>query len=355
MATQTQALDEARLEQFMGRALGDAAGLFAGVMAILGDRLGLFAALAGGPATADELAGRAGIDERYALEWLRGMHAAGYVEAAGDGYALPAEHAQVLAAEGGPFFLGGAYHATYAYLHVLDQVLDAFRTGAGVPQAAYPPDTWEGLCRFSQPYYEHRLVQQWVPAVDGLGERLERGVRWADVGCGAGRALIRLAQEFPASTFVGYDQLPDQVALAQRAAVAAGVGDRVRFERREGADGIPEQFDVISTFDVVHDSGDPAGLVRAIRRALAPDGVYVVLEMNCADDAAENVGPLATLNYGVSILYCMSTSLAGGGQGLGTCGLPPARLRELCLRAGFGSVVRLPIEDPFNSLYAARP
>ena len=357
MAIETQALDQARVEGFMGQALGDAAGLFAGVLAMVGDRLGLFRALAeGGPATAEELAERAGVHERYALEWLRGLYSATYLELDDDGrFVLPPEHAQVLAAEDGPFFLGGAYEAMYGYLQPIDRLIGAFRSGGGVPQAAYPHEAYQGMARFSSPMYAHLLVQDWVPRVAGLREKLERGARWADVGCGGGRALIRLAEAFPRSTFVGYDQFGRQLDMARESAAAAGVGDRVRFEVLDGAQGLPERYDVISTFDVVHDSIDPEGLVRAIRGALTDDGVYFVMEINSADDPAENVGPLATIKYGCSLLYCMPTSLAHDGHGLGTCGLPEGRMRELCARAGFGAVERLAIDDPFSAVYAARP
>jgi SAM-dependent methyltransferase len=261
----------------------------------------------------------------------------------------------VLAAEGGPFFLGGAYQLTLSNLRTLDRLTEAFRSGGGVPQSAYPGDTWQGMFRFSRSFYDNLLVQHWIPAIDGLREKLERGARVADVGCGAGRALIRLAQAFPASTFVGYDAFEGQLELARAAAVEAGVADRVRFELRDAAAGLPERFDAVLSFDVVHDSTDPAALVRAVRAALEPDGIYVVLEMNCADDPADNVGPVATVMYGVSVLYCMTTSLAHGGDGLGACGLPESRLRELCEQAGFASVDRLALDDPFNAVYAVRP
>jgi len=219
-------LDEARVGAFLEKALGDAAGLFAGVLTMVGDRLGLFRALAdGGPASPAELAARAGVNERYALEWLRGLRAAGYLELEADGrYSLPAEHAQVLAVEGGPFFLGGAYEVTFGYLQPIERLIEAFRDGGGVPQSAYPHETWHGMCRFTRPFYDHLLVQQWIPAIAGLEEKLRRGVRWADVGCGAGLALIRLAQAFPNSTFAGYDAFGGQLALARRDVARAHAG-----------------------------------------------------------------------------------------------------------------------------------
>lgn len=355
MATQT--IDEATLGAFMEHVLGDASGLMACTLATLGDRLGLFKALADRPATSAELAAAAAVNERYAREWLRGMNAAGYVQLERDTgrYALPAEHAEVLAAEGGPAFLGGALQLTFGYLRTIERLTEAFRSGGGVPQSAYPADTWEGMGRFSRSFYDNLLVQQWLPMVADLPARLEQGVRWADVGCGSGLAVIRLAEAFPASVFVGYDQFEAQLELARAAAAEAGVGDRVRFELLDATGGLPETFDVISTFDVVHDADDPTALLAAIRRALASDGTYLLLEMSSADEPADNVGPLATLMYGISVVYCMTTSLAHGGAGLGACGLPPRRVREVCDEAGFGSVRRLELQDPFNALYEIRP
>ena len=172
-------------------------------------------------------------------------------------------------------------------------------------------------------------MQQWIPAVDGAHEKLEAGTRYADIGCGAGHALIKLAQTYPRSSFVGYDSFQGAIEQAQRAAEHARLSDRVRFELLDAADGLPEQYDLISTFDVVHDAIDPVGLLRAIRRALEPDGTYLMLEMRCADDPSDNVGPFGTLLYGISVLYCMTTSLAHGGAGLGTCGCPPKSARTM--------------------------
>ncbi len=357
MATPTtRPLDEARLGAFMERALGDAAGFMATTLAALGDRLGLFRALdEHGPCTCEALSELAGVDRRYALEWLRGMRAAGYVDADGDCFSLAPEHAQVLAVEGGPFFLGGAYQLTLGYLRPLDRLTEAFRSGGGVPQSAYPAETWEGRGRFARPMYDNVLVQRWVPAVDGLRARLEQGARWADVGCGGGMAVVRLAQAFPASSFVGYDSFEGQIELARRTAREAGVGDRVRFEVLDAADGLPERFDVVSAFDVVHDAADPDRLLAAIRASLAPDGLLLLLEMRSADDPAENVGPLATIQYGVSVLYCLTTSLAQGGAGLGTCGLPAERLRDACAGAGFSAVRPLACDDPMSALYVVLP
>jgi SAM-dependent methyltransferase len=211
-----------------------------------------------------------------------------------------------------------------------------------------------GMARFTRAWYDHHLVGDWLPLMPELEARLTEGISWADVGCGAGRAVVALAQAYPASTFVGYDAFPAQVARARREAEEAGVADRVEFDVADGAAGLPRKFDAISTFDVVHDSVDPGALVSGIRRSLNDGGSYLMLEINCQDDPADNVGPLATVMYGFSVLYCMTTSLAHGGAGLGTCGCPPAVVSRLGEAAGFASTREVPIEDPFNRLYELR-
>jgi SAM-dependent methyltransferase len=240
-------------------------------------------------------------------------------------------------------------------LPTLERVVAAFRAGGGVPQAAYPDDAYVGMARFTAPWVDHGLLESWLPLLPGLRDRLETGISWADVGCGAGRAVIRLAQEFPNSAFAGFDVFPAQIERARAAARAAGIADRVRFEVADAAKGLPGRWDVISTLDVVHDAVDPAALLAGIRRSLADGGTYLMLEINCADDHADNHGPLATVMYGFSVLYCMTTSLAHGGAGLGTCGCPPAVVERLALRAGFHTVREVPIDNPINRLYELRP
>ena len=357
MATATQQQPGAQaVEEFAGRALTDVAGTMATLFCIVGDRLGLFAALDEGASTPSELAARAGVDERYALEWLRGLTAAGYLEHENGRWTLPPAHAVVLAREGGVAFLGGGYHELGGMLPALDRVIESFRGGGGVPQAAYTDDAYVGMARFSASWIDHGLLEDWLPLLPGLRDRLERGLRWADVGSGAGHAVIRLAQEFPRSTFAGFDVFAGQVERARANAAAAGVADRVSFEVGDpSSSGLPGRWDVISTLDVVHDAVDPAALVAGIRRSLDDDGTYLWLEINCADDHADNRGPLATVLYGFSLLYCMTTSLAHGGAGLGTCGCPPSVVEKLGRAAGFGSVRELPIENPINRLYELRP
>jgi 2-polyprenyl-3-methyl-5-hydroxy-6-metoxy-1,4-benzoquinol methylase len=357
MATETT-IDRAKAEAFVGKVLGDSGGAMATLLAGIGDRLGLFKNLAAdGSATSEELAARAGLNERYVREWLGGMLAAGYLayDPATERFTLPPEHVPVLATEGDPVFFGGLHQDLLAQTRVLDQVSRAFREGGGVPQSAYGEDNWDGLERVTSGWFENSLLDVWLPGVPEALARLERGCDVADVGCGRGRALIKLATAFPNSRFVGFDNFEPGVERATIYAHEAGVSDRVRFEQRDAARGLPARFDLVTTFDVIHDSADPPGILRAIRQALSDDGVYLCVDINASDKREENVGPIATLFYGFSILYCMTTSLAAGGMGLGTVGLPESVLRLLATQAGFGSVRRVPLDNPFNSLFEFRP
>lgn len=352
------AIEQAKVEAFVGKVLGDTSATLVTILAVIGDRLGLFKDLAAnGPATSAELAVRAGINERYAREWLGAMATAGYVEydAASRRFTLPPEHAPALAQESGPFFFGGAYQMIPALVGILGQVTEAFRKGGGVPYGAYDINCWDGMERFTNTWFENLLIQHWIPAMPDVRAKLERGARVADVGCGRGRALIKLAREFPNSRYVGYDIFGPSIERASANATAAGVGDRVSFRQLDVSKGLSEPCDVITTFDVIHDAVDPLGLLRAIRQGLRADGVYVCLDINCSDKLEENIGPLGALFHGFSVLYCMTTSLGGGGVGLGTLGFHEPKVRELCVQAGFKIVRRVPLENPFNNLYEIRP
>ena len=350
-------IDSAKQQAFVGQVLTNTSAAMVTTLAALGDRLGLFKTLAAsGPATSAELADRAGIVERYAREWLGGMTSAGYVtyDAATGRFALPPEHVAALADEGGPMFFGGVYEMLLSASSVVDRVAEAFRAGGGVPQSAYDDRFWDGMERFSGGWYDNLLVQRWLPAMPDVQRRLRDGADVADVGCGRGRALIRLAQAYPASRYVGYDAFAPSVERATAHAREAGVADRVRYEVRDAASDLPGRFDVITTFDVIHDAVDPVAVLRSIFRALKPDGIYVCLDANCSDKLEENTGPIGSIFHGISILYCMTTSLAGGGAGLGTLGLHEHKLRDLATVIGFRDVRRMPIEDPFNNVYELR-
>jgi SAM-dependent methyltransferase len=347
-------VDPAKVEAFAGKVFGDTVGLMTTAMSSIGDRLGLFKDLAAnGPATSAELALRAGINERYAREWLGAMASATYLtyDAATNRFSLPPEHAPVLAQETGPAFFGGVQEELVALVGLAEPILGAFRHGGGIPYRAFPDSMYEGIDRFTAGWFENLLLPVWIPAIPGLTEKLERGIRVADVGCGRGRALVKLAQQFPESRFIGYDLFGPNVDSATARAKAAGVADRVTYRQADVSQGLPEQYDLITTFDVVHDAADPVGLLRAIRAGLKPDGTYLCLEVSCADTVENNLNPLGALFYGCSVLLCMTVSLADGGAGLGTLGLPESHLQALAGEAGFRSVRRVPLENPFNTLY----
>jgi 2-polyprenyl-3-methyl-5-hydroxy-6-metoxy-1,4-benzoquinol methylase len=358
-AETTGVLEQAAVEAFAERVLGDYAGANAFFMAGIGDRLGLFKELAtNGAATSDELATRTRLQERYVREWLGGMAAAGYLDydPATGRYALPADHVPVLAEEAGPVFFGSAFFDfSTNFGETYRRLVDAFRDGGGVPQREYGAEVAESIERFTAPWFEHMLVQQWLPLMPDTLAKLEEGAMVCDVGCGRGRALSKLAAAFPRSRFVGYDIYEPAIQAARARVQDAGVADRVRLEVRDAAQGFGERFDVVTTFDVLHDSVDPQGILSAIRSALSSDGRYICLEINCADRPQDNLGPLGTVLYGLSLAYCLPVSLAEGGAGLGTLGLPESRLSELATEAGFSKVRRVPIDDPFNSVYELTP
>jgi len=344
-------------EEFVGSVLASTAGFTTTVLAAIGDRLGLWEVLAEkGPATAAELAARADIDERYAREWLGGMVAAEYLtyDPATGEFALPPEHAPALAAEGGPLFFGGTFQMLHGMVSVFDDLLDVFRTGGGIPQEKYHPDMWDGMERFTAGWFENLLVQEWLPALPDVEAALRKGVDVVDVGCGRARGLIKLAQAFPASRYVGVDAFPGTIDAARANVARAGVSDRVRIVQADASLDLPGVYDVAFTFDVVHDAVDPAGLLSRIRRSLRPGGTYVCLDINASHRLEENINPLSALFHGCSVLYCLTTSLAHGGTGLGTVGFNEQVARRMCDEAGFTAFRRVPMENPFNSLYEAR-
>ena len=358
MTVVEQQVDETKVEEFVGKALGDMSGLTTVLLAGIGDRLGLFRDLAeNGPATSEELARRAGINERYGREWLSAMSASGYLAYAPDTgrFWIPPEHVPVLAQERGPVFFGGFYEMLLGMVHAVDPVTEAFRAGGGVEQSLYPAATYDGMDRATASWHENHLLQEWIPAVPEIVAALEKGIEVADVGCGRGRAVCKMAQAFPNSRFVGFDIFQPNVDAANETAKEFGVADRVRFEQRDVSKGLPATYALITTFDVIHDAADPRGLLRVIREALEPDGHYLCLDINCSDKLEENAGPLGALFFGMSVFYCMTTSLAQNGEGLGTAGLHPHKLDELSSEAGFSSCTKLALDNPFNNLYDLRP
>jgi 2-polyprenyl-3-methyl-5-hydroxy-6-metoxy-1,4-benzoquinol methylase len=353
MTATTPELDQAKVEAFVERVVLDVGTAMRGGLLYIGDRLGIFKALAdGAPVTTGELAERTGLSERYLREWLGSMATAEYVEhdAETGRYRLPVEHALPLADDDFPFFAGGFLQIIVPTVSVAPKVAEAFKTGRGVTQDEYLPDMYEAIERSTAPWYKHHLVQEWIPALDGVQAKLEAGGTALDVGCGGGLASITLAKAFPNAQFCGYDVHGGSIERARANAAAEGVADRTTFDVVDGCELPEDRFDLVSTFDVVHDSVDPVGLMTSIRRSLREDGSYLMLEMNASGDVEENRNPLGKFLYNVSTLYCMTTSLAHDGAGIGAC-MGEEKARELAYAAGFSKFRKLPIEDPFSVLY----
>ncbi len=334
------------------------AGAYISAMCYLGDRLGLFQDLAqNGPATSVEFARRSGLMERYVREWLHALGSAAYLayDASQDRFSLPDEHRAVLADENHPLFQGGMFQVVAAEMQVVDQVSRAFRDGGGVPLTAYSVDLWDGEARFSAARYRASLLSSWLPRLPGVVEALQRGASVADVGCGEGYVLMLLAEAYPNSRYVGFDPSEMAIRRARERAEAEGLADRVTFLEMDPAAALPEQFDIITTFTVVHDAAFPEELLKRIREALRPDGVYICRDIAGRErfDPAGGMDALAC--YAESVLYCLTTALAEGGEGLGTLGLSEERFRRLCHAAGFRTIRRVEIDDPFANLYEVTP
>ena len=353
-----QGFDKNRAKEFLGRFQGDLAAAMAVRLCAIGDRLGLFSVLAQqGPATSAELAARASVNERYAREWLQGLTAAGYLEVdpVTLAYRLPKEHEKLFADEENPLFQGGMLQMIAYAQEPFEELVEAFQKGGGVAQSSFRPDLYHSMSRSSGVRYKNLLLQQWLPSMPDVQAMLERGVSVADVGCGKGSAILRMAEAFPKSSFAGFDAFPPQVEGANARAREAGLDGRVRFAVADGAEKLPASYDLIFTFDVIHDSPRPFEMIRNIREHLNPGGVYVMQEITSEDETHANTGPMAAMKYGLSMHYCMTTSLAQGGAGLGTCGMPEKKVREMSLEAGFSRVIKSPAGNDFFSLYEIWP
>jgi SAM-dependent methyltransferase len=354
----TGRLDEARVEAFAGRLLELYTGGMLTLMVDLGHRTGLFAAAAAGPATSAGLAGRADLRERYVREWLGAMVTGGIVDydAAAGTYRLPPEHAACLTGPGSANLAPLSRLDTHLAKHV-DAVARAFREGGGVPYAEYRPEFTDVMDALGRGVFDELLLDAYLPLVPGLPERLAAGARVADVGCGTGHALVRMAAAYPAASFVGYDLAEDAVARARSEAAAAGLRN-VTFEVRDAARlAVAEPFDVVFVFDAIHDQVDPAAVLDRIHAALVPGGTFVMVEPRASSNLEDNLAnPQAPFLYGVSTLHCMTVSLAHGGAGLGAA-WGEQTARAMLAAAGFGEVlVHEAPGDPINAVFVtSRP
>lgn len=321
----------------------------------IGDRLDLFKTLAAaGPQTVGQLANTTGLQERYLREWASAMAASGFIDydPASKTFALPPTKAAVLADEDSPVFVGGFAQMLPDHYAVIPGIIKAFREGGGVPYSAYTNDTFQGTERFFRPGYINFLVQDWIPAI-GLTDKLRSGGKVADVGCGRGQALCTMAKAFPKSTFFGYDNHAPGIEGARTNAQKQGVAANTNFEVLAAA-GLPQtgDFDLVCNLDSLHDMVDPHGCGKAVHGSLKPGGVWFIVEPNCSDKLEENINPVGRVFYSVSMLQCMTASLAHGGTGYGAC-MGPAKVRQIAEEAGFSHFEKLPIENPFNQYFKA--
>jgi|RhiMetdeSRZDD1v2_1073273.scaffolds.fasta_scaffold49238_3 SAM-dependent methyltransferase len=351
----TNPFDE--VHAFADRVLADTSGYFVTIMAYLGDQLGLFKTMASrSPLTSAELAQKAGVQEPCANQWLHVMAKAGYLghDPDTDRFTLPPEHAAVLADEAGPFFFGGVHQCAVGIAEPLEQLKRSFRDGSGVSQQVFGRNMWEGMERFSATWFEHFLIPVWIPAMPDVQAKLEAGCDVADVGCGHGRALIKLATAFPRSSYRGFDIHEPSIVRAIDRASDAGVDDRVMFDQLDASTGLPDTFDIVTTFDVIHSAEDPAAILMAIRKALRRGGVYVCLEINSLDEHEGNREALGSFFHNASVLYSMATSLSANGSGFGSLGIADSSVRELFKDAGFYQVRRVPVDNMLVTLYKMR-
>jgi len=352
----TTEIDEAKLEAFMGQALTDMGAIISAPLIQIGEKLGLYKAMAhAGPLTSQEVAERSGAAERYVREWLRNQAAGGYItyDPDSDRYTLPDEHALALADEDSPFYILGVYDSIASLYADEDQLLEAFRSGRGMGWHEHDHRLFRGTERFFRPGYRGHLVSEWIPALDGVQAKLERGAKVADIGCGHGASTIILAKAFPRSNFVGFDYHGPSIESARQRAAESGVADRVRFEVAS-AKSYPGSYELVVSLDCLHDMGDPAGAAAHVKQSLAPDGTWMLVEPYAGDKVEDNLNPVGRIFYSVSTLVCTQASLA---QEVGTAlgaQAGEARLREVATRAGF-TRFRRAAQTPFNLVFEVRP
>jgi SAM-dependent methyltransferase len=350
------ALDQSRLEELLGRFVQDFGATGFAATVVIGDKLGLYQALAAGPATPAELADRTHTQPRLVAEWLAAQAASGYVsyDPTSGRFFLSEEQAFALAHEDGPLYLPGAFQVMVAAVKDEPKVTQAFATGTGVPWHAHDPDLFAGTERFFRPGYAANLVSSWIPALDGVQARLDAGAQVADVGCGHGASTLIMAQAYPNSTFVGFDYHQPSIRHAQQVAANAGLAERCRFQVATATTYPGAGYDLVAIFDALHDLGDPVGAAAHIRQSLAPDGTLLLVEPYANDRLEDNLTPLGRAFYAASTLLCVPHALSEEpGLALGAQA-GEQRLRQVLTDAGFGRFRRA-AETPFNLVYEARP
>ncbi|HEX6005044.1 MAG TPA: methyltransferase domain-containing protein [Burkholderiales bacterium] len=350
------AIDQAKLEQFMGMFVHDLGAVMHAATIVVGDQLGLYKRLAEGPQTADALARKTNTDPRYLREWLSAQAASGYVQydPASQQFSLTEEQAMALAEEGSPVFIPGAFQVAVAQFKAIPKMIDAFKTGRGLGWHEHDAALFHGTERFFRPGYAANLVSNWIPALEGVEKKLRSGARVADVGCGHGASTIIMAQAYPETEIVGFDYHEPSIQRAREAAEKAGVGQRLKFEVASAQNYPGRDYDFVAVFDCLHDMGDPVGAAAHVRKSLKPDGTWMIVEPFAHDQLEQNINPVGRVFYSASTFICTPASRA---QEVGLCLGAQAgekRIRDVVTEGGF-SRFRRAAETPFNLIYEARP
>ena len=350
------AVDTKKLEQFLGQFVNDLGATVHAGMVVIGERLGLYKALAAGPLTAAELAAITRTDERYVREWLSSQAAGGYItyNAETHKFGMTEEQALTLANEVGPAYLPGAFELALGSLAAVPRITEAFRSGAGMGWGEHEDRVFHGCEKFFRPGYAANLVSSWIPALDGVQDKLARGAKVADVGCGKGASSILMAKAFPKSHIFGFDYHDQSIEGARESAKRQGVADRVTFEVAKAKEFPGRDYDFVAVFDCLHDMGDPVGAAAHVRAALTEDGSWMIVEPFANDDLQDNLNPVGRVYYSFSTLLCTPCSRS---QEVGMCLGAQAgekQMQKVVTAAGF-SRFRRATETPFNLVYEARP
>ena len=345
-----------KLNELVGKLVGDLGAAIAGASILLGDRLGLYKAMAdGAPVTSSELAKKTGLHERYVREWLSGQAASGYIDydAEKNAFSLSPEQAMAFAEEGSPAFFAGAFDVVQATYLDEPKVAEAFRTGKGVGWHEHSKCLFSGTERFFRPGDNANLVPNWIPSLEGIEEKLKSGAKVADVGCGHGASTIVMAQAYPNSQFFGFDYHAPSIERAKVAAKEAGVGDRIAFAQASAKDFPAKGYDLVAFFDCLHDMGDPVGAGRHVKETLAKDGAWMIVEPFAHDNLKDNLNLVGRVYYGASTFICTPASLSQEvALGLGAQA-GERRLRQVATEAGC-TRFRRATETPFNMIFEAR-
>lgn len=351
------AIDMDKLHEFLGRALVDFGATFNAALIRIGDKLGLYKGLAtGGPQTPAELAKRTGTFERYVREWLSAQAAGGYVtyDAATGKFHLTEEQAFAMADDNSPAFMPGAFQVALAATRAEEALTDRFKTGQGFGWHEHHHELFEGTERFFRPGYAANLVAAWIPALEGVDDKLKSGARVADVGCGLGASTILMAKSYPKSEFFGFDYHDGSIQSAKKRATDSGVGDRIKFEVASAKSFPGKDYDFVTFFDCLHDMGDPTGAAAHVHGRLKKDGTWMIVEPFAGDKLEDNLNPIGRAYYGASTLLCTPASLSQEvGLALGAQA-GEKRLREVVTKGGF-TRFRRATQTPFNLVFEARP